>query len=289
MASLRNLLEGPTPRPLLYVGIPIAGVLLTTLFVFLGFPYDLFAPRLARQLSSATGSEIVIESIEPRITIAGPGMAARNVFVLRPNGASLSFDPLFVRPAWSTSWLRGDPSIHIDLRSEQGSVQGTILLAREVSADLRIEGVDLARLPVELPPGVAISGLLEADVDIRASREGQDIVGQLIFEAHDGSISHPLIPIDLDFAVLSGDVALGGETLADIKDLRIDGTVISAQLRGQIQPRTPRGQNPIKLNVDLEVKQPNMQTLLRSMGVRLDPEGRTKFRLVGTLQNPKPR
>ena len=129
MASLRNLLEGPTPRPLLYVGAPIAGVLLPTLFVFLGFPYDLFAPRLARQLSSATGSEIVIESIEPRITMAGPGMAARNVFVLRPDGASLSFDPLFVRPAWSTSWLRGDPSIHIDLRSEQGSVQGTILLA----------------------------------------------------------------------------------------------------------------------------------------------------------------
>jgi type II secretion system protein N len=215
-------------------------------------------------------------------------MAARNVYMLRPDGGSVSIDPLVVRPAWSTSWLTGAPSLHMDMTSPQGRVHGTMRIADDMAWDMRIDDLDLAHLPLALPDGVTISGLLAADVDLQTSAEDQSLAGQVVFEAHDGTLSHPLIPIEIDFSDVTGNVVLGGETLADIKDIQLDGSVIAAQLSGQVEPTSRRGQNPIKMNIDLQIKDPGMQNMLRSMGVRLDDQGRAVFRLGGSLQSPKP-
>ena len=69
MASPTDILESPIPRPLLWIGTPVAAIVLIAVFVFLRFPYDEFALPLGRQLSAMTGSDVTIGGIDPRLTI----------------------------------------------------------------------------------------------------------------------------------------------------------------------------------------------------------------------------
>ena len=80
------------PRPLLALGIPLAGTLLTGLFIFLGFPYDLLADRLAAQVERALGVRIEIQEVGPKLHLAGPGLEARGVRATWSGGRQLRLD-----------------------------------------------------------------------------------------------------------------------------------------------------------------------------------------------------
>ena len=81
MATAINILSGPISKPLLFVGTPIAGFVLVVFFVFLGFPYGQLAGLASARISAATGTQVHIRDLEPRVTIAGPGMTLRDVRV----------------------------------------------------------------------------------------------------------------------------------------------------------------------------------------------------------------
>jgi len=284
LASLRSLLEGPTPRPLLLVGTPIAALVLISVFVFLGFPYDAFAPSLGHRLSAASGADVRIGGIDPRLTIGGPGIAVRNVIVLTPEGQPISIDPLRVRAAWSTSWLSGQPALHIDLVSEIGEAEGTLRFGEPLGWSGELQDLDLARLPFALPSGMEISG--RADIDADLLMADGTVTGDLVFEAVDGALSHPSLPIEIDFEQFGGEVALGGENLAEIQSIVLNGQTIQAHASGTVAQSRRPGQNPLNLIVDIEVKNPGMANLMRTMGVDLDPQDRVSFRLGGSMQNP---
>ena len=57
MASLRETLEAPIPRPLLWLGAPILAFVLVLSFVFLGFPYEDLLPAASRELGKIAGGE----------------------------------------------------------------------------------------------------------------------------------------------------------------------------------------------------------------------------------------
>jgi type II secretion system protein N len=271
----------------LFVVAPIAAIVLITLFVFLRFPYDAFAPPLGHRLSAATGADIRIGGIDPRITIGGPGIAARDVIVLTPQGRVINIDPLAVRPAWSTSWLSGEPSLHVDFDTEIGAANGTLLVGESMGWNGELEQLDLARLPVQMPSGLRLSGLADADADLVLA-DGE-ISGDLVFEARSGSLGHPSVPMEIDFEQLTGELSLGGDNLAEIASLELDGQTLSASVSGVVQHARRPGRNPLDMNVDVEIKNPGMASMMRSMGVDVDSEGRISMRLSGSLQEPIPR
>jgi type II secretion system protein N len=282
-----DVLEAPIPRPLLWIGAPIAGLLLIVVFVFLRFPYDEFAAPLGQRLGEATGSEVVIGGIEPRITIGGPGIAARDVRIVRPDGRWIEIDPLRIRPAWSTAWLNGDPALKIDVDSTVGRSSGMLVLGDPPAWVGEVEDVDLARLPLGSAGGVAVSGLLVAAADLAL---GPGVpTGPLSFDAHTGEIAHPALPIVIDYDRASGDLTLGADPIVEVRALEIDGPVLHASASGNVRIGRGPGDEQLDLEIEVEIKDPAMRAMLQGLGVRLDGRGRAKFALGGTLASPRPR
>ncbi len=286
MASAIQLLEGPIPRPLLWIGTPIAGFCLVVLFVFLGFPYEMLAGSLAARLSDASGNEVYIRDLEPRITLAGPGMSLRHVEVTTPQNARYAFDPISIRPAWSTSWLSLEPAVYIDLGSPYGDASGTVVVAENASFDGGFSNVDLERLPASLPGGVELTGIIDADADLTLSSDGP--IGELTLQARSGMIVHPNLPIPLEFDSLTAHIEMGRQHWLDVHQFALDGPILSSRVTGHIE--AGRGNNqPLDLAVGIEIKTPPMQAMLRGFGVALDGEGRADFKVGGTVASPKMR
>ena len=55
---------------------PVGAIVLTSLFIFLGFPYELLSGRLAGAIESASGVRVHIGDLSPRLGLAGPGLVA---------------------------------------------------------------------------------------------------------------------------------------------------------------------------------------------------------------------
>lgn len=287
MASPVDFLEAPIPRPLLWIGVPIAAFVLIVVFVFLRFPYGEFAPALSRELSAATGGNVSIGDIEPRLTIGGPGIAARDVRIVTASRQRMDIDPLRIRPAWSTSWLRGDPALKIEAESPIGRADGVAVLGDVPAWRGEIVDVDLALIPFSPDQELGLSGRLTAAASVELTPEGPS--GPLSFDANSGKIDHPAMPIGIEFERISADLMLGSGVIVDVRTFELDGPVVSASLEGTVS-RGPRPGDPLlDLDVDVEIKNPPMRAMIQGMGIRLDARGRSTFTLGGTASAPRMR
>jgi type II secretion system protein N len=287
MASSLSWAERPLPRPVRYVGLPIAFVLLTLFFIFLGFPYDRIEENLTAQIREATGSEVEIESLGPHLGLLGPGLEARGVTAYPPGIRPISFERVVLRPAWSLAWLRADPAIHLDLVSPLGSASGAVILGSERGFDGRVQNLDLAALPLEAwLGGGRVDGRLAADADLLMGLEGPG--GSLEFEVTDGSVSLPNLPIGLPFERLSGELRFGDETYLSVDRLELEGPILTARVSGALGEGGRGGirSAPLDLQVEVDVKGSAIRTTLRGLGVRLDRDGTASFGVAGTLSNP---
>ena len=116
------------PRWVRITGYPLAALLLTLLFIFLGFPYDLLALRLEKAIDDATGVSVRIGRLSPHVTPLGLGLAAYDL-ESGPQGApDFRVERLTMRPAWSLRWFAGTPAIYLDLESAIGNGNGTLTI-----------------------------------------------------------------------------------------------------------------------------------------------------------------
>ena len=284
MASLRETLEAPIPRPLLWVGTPILAFVLVLSFVFLGFPYDDLLPAASRELGRMTGSEARIGAIEPEITRGGPGFALREVSLVRDSGEPVGLDHLKLRPAWSTSWFQGEPAFFIDLMSSLASLEGTFTLGDSPAFSGELAVPDMARLPLPFDDTISLSGALEARGELTI--EGGEAVGRIEFEAESGSATHPSLPMTIEFDFLRGGVEMGGEAWFTLDEIDMDGPIFSAKADGSV--KRPGGNRPaiIDIGVELQIKNAPFRILVSGLGLPIDRNGRTAFSLGGSLQNP---
>jgi type II secretion system protein N len=282
-------LEAPIPKPLLRIGTPIAAFVLVTLFVFLRFPFGDLAPFLAQQIAALTGAEVSIGDLEPRLTIGGPGFAARDVRLVTPGRRRFDVDPLRVRPAWSTSWLRGDPALRVDAESAVGRAGGVIVLGDAPAFRGEFVDVDLASLPIAAAgtEGLALSGRLTGAADLALAAGAA--VGPLSFDVRSGAIVHPLLPVPIEFETIRADLVLGGAASIDVKSFALDGPIVNARLTGTLGVAgAPAGRDgPLDLDVELEIPSPPLRALLEGVGLRTDGRGHAAFAISGTLAQPR--
>jgi type II secretion system protein N len=287
MANPLEFLEAPIPRPLLWAGVPIAAAVLITVLVFLRFPYGEFAPALSAELTRATGREVSVGDIEPRLTIGGPGIAARDVRILLPSRQRIDIDPLRLRPAWSTSWLQGDPALKVEAESLVGNADGIVVIGDVPAWRGEIVEVDLGRLPFTPGEGIALSGRMTAAADLQLLPDGPS--GPLSFDATAGSIDHPALPIGIAYETATGDLLLGGDAIVDVRAFNLDGPVLSASAIGTVRQGPRPGDPQLDLDVDLEIKNAPMRALVQGLGVQLDARGRSSFAIQGTTSSPRMR
>ena len=277
--------EPRLPRGLLWIGVPLAGLVLIVFFVFLRFPFERFRESLAFQAGRALGAEVSIGSLETAFGLAGPGFVAHDVVVAWPDGGRAAVTRAAVRPAWSLAWLGGTPALHVDADADVGRIAGAITLGGAPGFDGRLEGVALARLPLaRFAGGASLEGALDLDADLRMGETGP--VGEARFEARDGSLAGPNLPIAIPYETLRGGLRFGEDGSLAFEDVSLEGPMISGTLSGGTGPGPSPWLAPLDLAVHLEARDRNLHPALRSAGVPLRPDGSVDFKLGGNLSAP---
>jgi type II secretion system protein N len=269
-------------RPLRIAAVVAAAIVLTTTFVYLGFPYDRLGPILEAQAEAATGARITVGAVSASPQLLGPGIAFEDLRADLGSGPPIALSRLRLRPAWSLSWLRGRPALAVDAESGTGHVQGVVTLGSAPSFEGEASELDLRTLGVEsFAEGLSLEGT--ADVELSLSFEDAGTEGPITLTARSGNLSHPSLPLSIPYDEIRGDFVLGGEVSVRIESLEIDSSLGQGSVSGTV------GHGASTAPLDLEVRvtaAPAVQAVLRAQGVRLDRKGAAQFRVAGTASSP---
>ena len=264
-----------------------ACALLTLAFAIAGFPYEPLARRLAFELEARTGARLAYQSVEGFFSFAGPGVVWTGVAVTTAGGTALAFDAARVRPAWSLAWLRLAPALWLDLAGPSGRAQGVATLGDALGFRGDLAEVDLAALPADRAwPGAAVAGTGTAAIDLRAGPESPE--GSVSFEAREGNLAVQGLPVALPFAALRGELSLGGEGFLEIRALRVEGPLFSADAKGRIGRADRFAQAPLEIDVELQAE-PRFAATLQQLGIQGARGGPTALRVRGTPEAPQVR
>ena len=97
------------PRSLIVIGVPCAGVLLIAFFLIRGFPYDKLGDLIAKRIEQSHGIHLTVGDVGPALQLAGLALEGTGLRVTFPDQSPQQIDRALVRPAWSLSWLTGEP------------------------------------------------------------------------------------------------------------------------------------------------------------------------------------
>jgi type II secretion system protein N len=267
------------------LAIAFAAFVLTTFFLISGFPYDRLAPRAAATLESLTGARVAIGGLDLGLAWLAPELRASKVEITWPGARPIAFDNLRVHPAFSTSWLRGRPALVIGLASALGEADGTVVVGTEPSFDGELRNVSLALLPIQdVAAGTQLDGRADATIDLQMAEAGPQ--GSVRLEAKNGSLSLAALPIGVPFEKLSADLALGGDVVAKLTSLDLNGPLVSLTASGTIGKGPTQALSPLALQARIEAREPSVRSMLQSQGVALDANGGAAVTIGGTLGSP---
>lgn len=277
--------RAPLPRPLFLVGVPLAGVFLVSLFIYLGFPYDKLGDRIKAETRRSGAMRVDFREVGPSLHLAGPGIEATGVRATLRDGETFRLERAMLRPAWSLAWFRGAPAVYAEIESEVGNVAGTVILGENGGYCGDLEQVDIAKLPLsQFAHMGTLDGVLDASVDLLLGERGPE--GSVIFEARDGSIGLAVFPMPIAFETLSGELIFGDDAYVAVKRLDLEGPLLSGGVKGKVLQAASFSEAPLRLEVEIEAK-PAIGSAMRSAGVRVDRKGKAKARITGTVANPQ--
>lgn len=278
----RSKAASDPPRPLRFAALAAAAVILTGGFAYLRFPYERLAASIAARAGDA-GLRVEIGDLRANPTLAGPGLAADDLRITRPDGSVLRIGSLRVRPAWSLSWLAARPALYLRAESPQGELEGVAVLwgPRRFSGALR--EVDLGELGVNVLAGARLEGKASFDVDVALEESG--LTGPVRILAKDGVLTHPQLPMAVPYQELHGDLALGGDSWLQISDLQLSSPLGTGTLKGTVGHAPDPRQAPLDLELAVQVAQA-IRGSLTSQGVRIGRDGELHYKISGTASAP---
>jgi type II secretion system protein N len=264
--------------------ILLAAVALTLVLMVLRFPYDRLAWLFAQKIESETGAHVVLGPIGVSLVRWAPGLAAQNVSITRADGTRLDLTRLGVRPALAFAWLRGDPALATEIESARGGASGVITFGDTPGFSGTLHDVDLEQLPQErIGAPLRVQGHADADLDVTLLEAGPE--GEVEFEARDGLLTHPNLPMPMPFQKLTGEIDLGGDAWAQIRKLELASPLASGHATGSVGRAPAFAAAPLKLEIELSVSGA-VQGSLRSQGVAIGNDGQIHVNVSGTPARP---
>lgn len=267
--------------------VAVAAVLLTGAFTVWSFPYERVADSLSERATAWSGIEFEFDDIGPTLSWGGIGLEARNVRATSPQDDGFLLPSVFLRPAWSLEWLRGDPQLALQIDGgELGQLDGVAGLGHGGSWDARLEDLRVAVVPLDQwIPGLSMEGQLSGRFVVELDEAGRPR-GELEVEFSSGSLTAPGLPLPLPYERLNGDIALGGEAFAVVRTLTIAGPMLNASLSGTIGYAEQQGAEPLELDMQIERAGRSLRPFLRRLGITLSRKGPTRLQITGTISRP---
>lgn len=273
------------PRGVVTVALPVASLALVGIFVLALFPYERFRDPVVARLSQLTGASVSLEQLGGGISIGGPSLTATRLLFRWPDRRELLLERTRVRPAWSLSWLKGEPALHLETTGPAGSIDGSLWPSSGPAFAGRLREVQLSRLPLDhLADPFPLLGSLDARVDLRSGPAGP--TGEIRFEAREGSIALPTLPFDVPYEEAHGEIERSESGAFVVRQLELTGPMISAKAEGSIAANRRPELGALDLEVDLAVVDPGLQRMVESYGIRLDADGTARLQVSGTVSRP---
>jgi type II secretion system protein N len=277
--------SGELPRRLLTIGLPLASLALVLLFLLMLFPYGRFREIAVARLVRATGASVSLEELDGGPSVGGPSLSATNLLLRWPGRGELLLERAQLRPAWSLSWLRGEPALHLKLRGPAGRAVGTVWQNPALAFAGQLRGVDLSLLPLaQAAEPLPILGHFDAEIDLRTGPTGP--IGSIRFDGRDGSIALPRLPIAIPFQEARGEVGRTESGFIELREIEVSGPMLSATVRGNIRPSRRPEEGELDLEGELVVTDPAVRQMIRPYGLRFDQAGAAHIRLTGTASRP---
>jgi len=277
------------PRWLVIASYPVAAIVLILFFIFLGFPYNQLALRLSQIVESKMDVQLRIGDLSPQLGLGGPGLAASEVHARIGDKRPIVLERLVLRPAWSLSWLRAQPAIHIDVTSEVGDVSGTLTVggSSHWSWDGTLEHLDLDLLPLEMIETFDLGGTLDATVDLQRAlaSAGGGLVGMVEFDLREGTFRTKGLPIALPFESFHGRLDFGGEKYITLSGAELQGPLLEGTLQGDVGYATASGAQPISIDVAFQLGDEGLASIFGAVA-RPGEDGRSHLQITGTLDSP---
>jgi type II secretion system protein N len=264
--------------------LALGALALTALLMVLRFPYDRLALAIARGVEQETGARITFGPVSLALVRFAPGIAAQGVQIARPDGTRLDLDSLGVRPALALAWLRGRPALATEIESARGGASGVVTLGDEPGFTGKLSDVDLEQLPQQrIGVPLTLTGRADADLDLVLREAGPE--GDVEFEAREGLLSHPNLPMPVPFQKITGEIALGGEAWAAIRKFELSSPLATGEAKGSIGRSPQFASAPLRLEIDVTVSSA-VSGSLRSQGVAIGSDGQIHLNVAGTPARP---
>jgi type II secretion system protein N len=268
------------------IGLALACAFLVAVFSLVLFPWERFGARLAQQLSDATGAEVALAGLEGGLSLGGPALHARDVRLRWPDGAQLELRSAGVRPAWSLSWLRGQPAVHVDLDGPAGRIAGTVWPGLD-AFDGSVQGLDPAALPArffggDFPP---LTGRVDATGSVSAA-DGV-LIGRLVLDARDGALVLPESPVAIPFDRLEGELSREPSGAATLHRIDLEGPLVSLEGRGSLAAASALEQAAVDLELNVRRLDPALGPALSALGLPASAARGGVLRISGTLGAPE--
>jgi type II secretion system protein N len=273
------------PRRVVTIGVPLASLALVLIFLLILFPYGRFRDPAVAALAEATGASVSMDDLGGGLSIGGPSLLATNLLLRWPDRKDLLLERARVRPAWSFSWLRGEPALHVGMTGAAGSAVGTVWPIPGLAFAGRLRGVQLSLLPLDhLADPLPILGRLDAEIDLRTGPKGP--IGSIRFESRDGSIALPNLPFGIPFQEARGHVERSESGFINVREFELNGPMLSATAQGSIAASRQPEEGALDLEGELVVPDPAVRDMVQPYGLRFDPQGAARFRISGTVSRP---
>lgn len=282
MAELDTTPSGP--GGLRIAALALAALALTALLMVLRFPYERLATRIAQQVEDRTGARIALGRVSLGLVRWAPGIEAEGVQIVQPDGSRLDLDRLGVRPALAFAWLKGDSALAAEASSARGGLSGVLTLGSAPGFAGDLSDVDLEQLPQQrLGAPLRIKGRADADLDVVLAPGGPE--GSVAFQARDGVVTHPEFPLPIPFQTLVGEIDLGGDTWANIRNLALQSPLANGTARGTIGRAPSFAAAALRLEIELMVSGA-VQGSLSAQGVKVANNGQLRVEVGGTPARP---
>jgi type II secretion system protein N len=275
----------PLPRGLVRFALPVASLVLVLIFTLILFPYRRLGQVVTARIAQATGASVSLESLEGGVSIGGPSVLASDLLLRWPDRSELLLERARIRPAWSFSWLRGEPAFYLKMTGPAGSLAGTVWPTSRIAFAGRVWGVQLSLLPLDrLADPLPLLGTVDAEIDLRSGPNGP--AGEIRFEAREGALTLPQFSFGVPFEEAHGELERSESGSVAVRGFELSGPMLSAAAEGDIAAGRRFEDGALNLEVDLSVTDPALRNMIQPYGIRFDPEGAAHVHVSGTVANP---
>jgi type II secretion system protein N len=287
MSKTESFLTAPLPRPALYFGVPTAFVVLTTFFIILGFPYDALVKNLSIRAENSMEMQLDVGDVDFQLGLLGPAFNFESVRLEAKGGPEIVLDELYIRPAWSFSWLRLAPAFYLDVETPIGSAQGVATLGAARAWKGEFTEIDLESIPFlqSSSTGIELAGVLDAVGDLVF--EDGALSGTLEFNARDGDLSHTAVPMGMPYKELKGDLEFGGDDLVVINQVEVLSPMLEARIDGRVGQAESIQDAELDINLSFSKVDPTtVLPLLQGAGAKVSADGTATMHVGGLFSAP---